>query len=579
MYPSADLLFLFAQGFAFAVVLAYGQSVCCQWLAPRWPRGVNAVTGLLFGLMAVACMNLPIEVQPGVLVDLRSLMIFLAGPFGGPLAALVAGAVGSAYRLYLGGGGALAGCGGIVTAAAIGALIGWKFRRLDNWRSASLAGVALFLTTMPWFLAVGDIALGWTLLQRFAPAYALFYVVGTPILAAILMTEARRREAEAETRFAARRFRDISEMASDWFWEMDAGLNVTYVSERLREITGFGVEHFVGKRRRDFVADAPRGAVEAHESRLARREPFRDFCYALRTVNGELRYVLTSGKPVYGENGRFLGYRGSGRDITEETRQRRALEAAHLDAQQANRAKTDFLTTMSHELRTPLTAVLGFAEILEQEIFGPHSVAAYRGYAGDIRRSALHLLDLANEVVDLSMVETRHLSLERQPCNLAQTVESAVALIRQRAASAGVRLAVHAMAGMPEAEVDARAIKLALLNLLTNAVKFTRNGGGVEISMAFVAGEGHQVVITDNGIGIAEEDLERVFQPFCQAENGKRMTREGSGLGLPLSKALIEAHGGSLALTSRPGSGTRVRITLPAAAAAAEIDPPLARTG
>ncbi len=558
-----ELLIELGESFAVAIVLACGQSALVLWMGPRWPRSGKVVSGLLFGLMAVIAMNLPIVVSPGVQLDLRNLMIFLAGPFGGPVAAVVAGALGAGYRLYLGGGGTLAGVGSILTAAALGAYVGWRFGRLASWRAAALGGTALFVTTMPWFLAIDDIAFGWTLLQRFAPAYAIFYLAGTVLLSTILMAEIRRHSAEASTRFNERRFRDVAEMASDWFWEMDADLRVTYVSERLGEITGFGVDFFQGKRRRDLIADVPRLALQAHEKKIRQRVPFRDFSYTIRTRDGSFRQVLTSGKPVFDDAGQFCGYRGSGRDVTAEAYHRQELETARRAAEVANRSKSDFVATMSHELRTPLTSILGFSEILEREIFGPHSVAAYGDYVKHIRSSSLQLLNLANEVFDLSTVEARHMGLERKPCDLAKIAGAAVGLVEERARSADVRLVVNAMPGMPLAKVDERALKQVVFNLLANAVKFTGRGGGVEVTMAFIAGDGHHIVVSDSGVGIAEEDLDRVFRPFRGSGNATGPSREGSGLGLPLSKALVEAHGGSLTLTSRPGEGTRVRVTLP----------------
>jgi len=170
-----ELLLDLGESFAVAIVLACGQSALSLWIAPRWPHAHKLVNGLLFGLMAVIAMNLPVVVQPCVQVDLRNLVIFLAGPFCVPAAALLAGAAGAGYRLYLGGAGTFAGVGSIATAAALSAYVGWRFGRLVSWRGAALGGAAFFSTTIPWFLVIGESLLGLALLPRFAPPCAVLF--------------------------------------------------------------------------------------------------------------------------------------------------------------------------------------------------------------------------------------------------------------------------------------------------------------------------------------------------------------------------------------------------------------------
>jgi PAS domain S-box-containing protein len=560
---TTELLLRFTESLGLLVVLIFGVGFAFEYLGPRWPRALPVVNGLLFGALAVLFMNLPMQLEPGLIFDLRNLVVFLAGPFGGPLAAGIAGSLAGAYRLYLGGAGAFSGFGGILTAAAFGALVGWRYGRLDGWKPALLAGLGLFVFCMPWFLAVGDLAHGWSLIERFALPYAVFYIGGTMVISGLFMAFWRHRAAERLAELNEQRFRDLAEVASDWFWEMDENLKMTYVSHRLREITGFSAEEFKGKTRRQLVAHVAPSALKKHEETLQRHEAFRNFRYTIRTADGKGCQVLTSGKPIFGEKGEFLGYRGSGRDVSQAARQKQELEAAKLNAELANKAKSDFLASMSHELRTPLNAIIGFAEIMEKEILGKHSVSAYRGYASDIRSSADYLLSLVNDVLDVARVEAGHLEINKEACDLKEVAETALRLLNGRARKQGLQLIAEIQEDLPPAFADERAMKQAIVNLLTNAVKFTRPGGRVTLAVTHSAEAGHRISVSDTGVGIAPEDVEAVLNPFHQAANTRLMTRDGTGLGLTLTKALIEAHGGRLELSSRLGEGTQVDLWLP----------------
>ena len=562
-----DLLLQFAENIGLAVLLTFGLSAVSDRLAPHWPKLVEPVGGLLCGLLAMVFMSLSFEVVPGVIYDLRNLVIFLAGPFGGPVAAAVAGVVAGAYRIYLGGAGAFAGTAAIASAAALGSFVAWKYTRLTTWKSAALWGAALFCVTVPWVLTIGNLTLGWALLEQVAVPSAIFYVGGSVLLSTLFMAGLRRRQTEKLLAENETRFRDIAEMASDWFWEMDENLQIVYVSHRLREITGFGSDYFKGKRRRDLVAKVSKAELEAHEELLRQHKPFRNFRYALRTADGNPRDVITSGKPIFDDSGRFRGYRGSGRDVSAEVRFRQEMEAARLNAELANKAKSDFLASMSHELRTPLNAIIGFSEIMKKEMFGKHSVPSYQGYSADIHSSAEYLLSLVNDILDVARLESGQVDLNRASCDLAQIISSALRMLEERAEKHGLQLTKDIQPHMPIAWLDERAIKQVIVNVVTNAVKFTEPGGSVAVQARFMGEEGYEITVTDSGVGIATDDLEAVMKPFQQSASGKNMTREGTGLGLPLSKALIEAHDGHLELESELGSGTTVRIHLPQNAA------------
>lgn len=245
----------------------------------------------------------------------------------------------------------------------------------------------------------------------------------------------------------------------------------------------------------------------------------------------------------------------------------RRYEAEKVRAEGANKAKSEFLANMSHELRTPLNAINGFSEIMVGEMFGPLGDKRYRGYATDILNSGQHLLALINDILDMSKIEAGKMNLKIEPVSLDEVVDDSVRLVRDRAEAAGLSLRV-ALPALPEVDADFRALKQVMLNLLSNALKFTPRGGRVAVEAVREDGR-VRVSVADNGIGISEEDLARLARPFEQAESQLVKTQQGSGLGLALTKSLVELHGGRLELSSEPNVGTTASFTLPVSASAA----------
>ncbi len=257
-------------------------------------------------------------------------------------------------------------------------------------------------------------------------------------------------------------------------------------------------------------------------------------------------------------------------DITElkqrEEALRRAEEssrAARETAELANRAKTEFLANMSHELRTPLNAIIGFSEIIMGEMFGPIGVEQYKEYMKDIHESGSHLYNLINDILDVSKAEAGKLELSESEIDIADAVTRCVRLVGERAERAEVALEVEVPQGLPLLYADERKIKQILLNLLSNAVKFTPTGGKVSISARIEPDGWFCFAITDIGIGISEQDMADVMAPFGQVDSTLARRYEGTGLGLPLSKALVDLHGGELDLHSELDVGTTVTVRLP----------------
>ncbi|WP_312220456.1 ATP-binding protein, partial [Brevundimonas sp.] len=250
----------------------------------------------------------------------------------------------------------------------------------------------------------------------------------------------------------------------------------------------------------------------------------------------------------------------------------RKYEVAMTRAEAANQAKSEFLANMSHELRTPLNAINGFSEIMAAEMFGPLGDRRYKGYAADIHGSGQHLLSLINDILDMAKIEAGKLTLHYEPMALDVLCAEAVRLMRGKAQEARLALTLDC----PEAlriEADQRGLKQVLLNLISNAVKFTPEGGAVSVIVAPRDADTVRVSVADTGIGISAKDLERLAQPFEQVEGQHSKSTQGTGLGLALTKSLIELHGGAMTIDSEPGRGTTVWFDLPLRAPQGAVAP------
>ncbi len=249
--------------------------------------------------------------------------------------------------------------------------------------------------------------------------------------------------------------------------------------------------------------------------------------------------------------------------VIERAEAERQLLAAKDAAERADRTKGEFLATMSHELRTPLNAIIGFSEVMAKELFGPLGHATYKEYTSDIKTSGTHLLNIINDILDVSKAQAGMIKLADDSVDLTEIIETCLRLLKPRAEEKGLTLEADLPVTATRIRGDRQRLNQVLLNLLSNAVKFT-NEGGVTIRLHCDPEEGVVLQFIDTGIGVAAADLERIMEPFTQADSTLSRAHEGTGLGLPLSRVFVEAHGGELFIESVFAKGSTVTVRLPA---------------
>lgn len=371
------------------------------------------------------------------------------------------------------------------------------------------------------------------------------------------------------------RFRGFAVASSDWFWETDEQHRISYMSEGV-STTGFGIRpsELIGRTRAEIAGD---GGPESekwleHCAVLDRHESFRDFRYNWKNAGGQGTASI-SGDPLFDPKGRFLGYRGIGRDVSPQIRVEQVLRDAKEAAETANVAKSQFLANISHELRTPLNAVIGFSEMLEGGLAGPVE-HKQKEYISLVLQSGRHLLKVINDILDLARADSGKFELrEEEGVAIAEIAEACVALMHHNAAGRGVALSTAIDPDLPAIVADPTRLRQILLNLMSNAIRFTPPEGWVVIAAGRAAGGGIAIEVRDTGTGMTREEVEIALEPFGQVDARLAREHEGTGLGLPLARRLVELHGGRLDIASEKGRGTIVTVTLPATRVQGKLAP------
>lgn len=373
-----------------------------------------------------------------------------------------------------------------------------------------------------------------------------------------------RRAVESETRY-----QQIVELAEEGIWVLDAQSHTTYVNNAMTRILGYSEAEILGHPISDFVDEGEEiqvnDRVNSSNSSLVQRQEIK-----LKTKNGTLIWTYMSTSPVLDEHGNLLWSCSLVYDITkrkeaeEQLRQSsERISLANAELARATRLKDEFLTSMSHELRTPLNAILGLAEALQEEVYGCLTEKQRKSLV-TIEQSGKHLLALINDILDLSKIESGKMELQIASVSPQSLCESSLTFVKQQAHQKKINLHSTIGEGISNIPVDERRIRQVLINLLSNAVKFTPESGEVHLEVKGDSdGEILQFSVTDTGIGIASENMERLFKPFVQLDSSLSRRYAGTGLGLALVRRIVELHGGSVSLLSEIGKGSRFTVTLP----------------
>ncbi len=343
-------------------------------------------------------------------------------------------------------------------------------------------------------------------------------------------------------------------------WSSDAGGRIVGVNRAWCDYTGHSFEAAAGRPWTDWVHPEDIAGIDVTPAAGT-----ADFLveYRLRRADRVYRWFLGNVTASRDTDGNLTGFTGVQFDVSSHRIPRAELERAKHEAEAANRAKSHFLATVSHELRTPLNAVIGFAEMIRDQLLGPIGEPRYGEYAGDIHRSASHLLGVLGDILDLSTIESGRYVLDDEECRLSDIIERSVRLVRDFANERSIFLEQRLPADLPAVMADGRALKQVLLNVLSNAVKFTPVGGHVVVAASLGPAGRPTVTISDNGIGMTPESIVKAFAPFGQVDSALSRQFHGTGLGLPLSRSLVELHGGTLGVESTRGEGTTVSVSLP----------------
>jgi PAS domain S-box-containing protein len=358
---------------------------------------------------------------------------------------------------------------------------------------------------------------------------------------------------------------------------------ITDVNKQMEALTGCTRDELIGAPFKNYFTDSAH--AEAGINRVLNEGKLTNYELTARARDGTLTVVSYNATTFHDRDRKLQGVFAAARDVTELKEIERTLQQKNVELEDASRMKSEFLANMSHELRTPLNAIIGFSEVLKDGMLG-ELTEKQRGFIGDIFSSGTHLLSLINDILDLSKVEAGKMLLDLDSVELMPVFANSLSIIREKAASRHVRLAMEGTETLGTMHLDARKLKQILYNLLSNAVKFTADGGVVTLRAARVPSTavGHtcgkwpgrsfpigdseypeflEISVEDSGMGMSVDGLERLFKPFSQVDSGLARKFEGTGLGLAMVKLLAELHGGSVAVESAPGEGSRFTVWLP----------------
>lgn len=360
-----------------------------------------------------------------------------------------------------------------------------------------------------------------------------------------------------------KRFQDFAEISSDWFWETDRDGGISYISASFTKTLNKRSGEIYGRTLAETASeDTQTPKWRGFNDIIEQRRQFRDFRYDIESQPGIRKTVSINGRPFYDEAGTYIGYRGTGADVTNERLIAEARNEALQKAEHANRTKSEFLATMSHEFRTPLNAIIGFSSLLGMPKTRDMAVERLTDYSGAIQESGQHMLELVNDILDISAIEAGKRALALEEVSIGAVFTHCISQVEGQAKSKAITIETSVDMTLDLMITDERSIRQILLNLLSNAVKFTPEDGTIR---CIAEADGNEIIfrVEDNGVGISRDRLPTIAEPFSHSAIHPHVAKEGTGLGLSIVRSLAEFLGGSFMIDSELGTGTCVTVILP----------------
>ncbi|MFP4691798.1 MAG: ATP-binding protein [Bacteroidales bacterium] len=553
-----------------SMVMIY--SLMLQWFRKESLR-LRLISGVLFGLVTMVGMMSALEIREGIFFDGRSVILGLAGLFGGPIVAGVAMVIALAYRIWAGGAGMTMGVMIIITSPLLG-IVHYKLK--ERYPAASspaaylILGFAIHIAMIFYsMLLPGPVT--WEILPQITFPVLVILPLSTMLLALLFESRVHYLNINDELRKERRLLRTLIDNMPATVYVKDKDLRKVLANKAEMEMLEKTEDEVIGKTDRELYPPEIAARFEADDKRVLQYgEEITNQEEEFTNSRGETTWLLTSKTPLLDHDGQISGLIGVGQDITEKVDTIKELEKAKESAEKANKSKSEFLANMSHEIRTPMNAILGFSETLYERIDDP----GQKKMLQSVLSSGKLLLTLLNDILDLSKVEAGKMEIVPVKTDMEEMIREMKMLYEPRAREKGLMMRTIFPETFPDnIKLDEVRVKQILFNLVGNAVKFTRQGQ-VLIQIDFIPcnqTQGELVIsVTDTGTGISEKEQEYVFQPFYQQDGQPTRRHGGSGLGLAITKRLVERMHGRIEVESRPGKGSRFKVSIPGLTAGEE---------